>query len=120
MAEPDDEYGEGESGGAGLYWVALYLVDLAYGGPEEGGWWYQTGTLVVDPQTYNEVGGAPAAFVARADAAALRERLEPGLNKLNAGRPPIEASNSVGVYDLRITRAQVLPTQFPDQRPHYE
>ena len=29
----------------GLYWGALYLVDLVYGGAEEGGWWYQAGTL---------------------------------------------------------------------------
>ena len=25
--------------------VATYAIDRAYGGPEEGGWWYDTGTL---------------------------------------------------------------------------
>ncbi len=25
--------------------VAVYLVDRAYGGPEEGGWWYDQGSL---------------------------------------------------------------------------
>lgn len=27
------------------YVVALYEMDRAYGGPEEGGWWYDTGAL---------------------------------------------------------------------------
>ena len=28
------------------YTVAVYLQDRSYGGPEEGGWWYDTGELV--------------------------------------------------------------------------
>ena len=28
------------------YVVAFYAVDRAYGGPEEGGWWFDTGELV--------------------------------------------------------------------------
>ena len=31
------------------YGVAVYLQDRAYGGAEEGGWWYDTGTLSDDP-----------------------------------------------------------------------
>jgi hypothetical protein len=120
MADSDEDHDDEQTDGSGLYWVALFLVDLAYGGPEEGGWWYQTGTLVIDPQTYNEIGGGPAAFVERIDAAAYHDRLEPNVSKLNAGRPPIEASNSAGIYELRIARAQLLPTHFPHQRPYYE
>lgn len=26
--------------------VAVYMQDRAYGGPEEGGWWYDCGQLV--------------------------------------------------------------------------
>ena len=120
MPKPGDDVEESEDDGVGLYWVALYLVDLVCGRAEEGGWWYQAGTLVVSPETYHEIGGAPAAFVERGDAIAYRERLEPSLAKLNACRPPIEATNSVGIYELRLTRAQLLPTHFPDRRPHYE
>ena len=120
MPEPGDGVEESEDGGVGLYWVALYLVDLVYGGAEEGGWWYQAGALVISPEPYHEISGAPAAFVERGDAIAYRERLEPSLGKLNAGRPPIEATNSVGIYEVRLTRAQLLPTHFPDRRPHYE
>jgi hypothetical protein len=28
------------------YWVAVYETGREYGGPEEGGWWYDTGRLV--------------------------------------------------------------------------
>lgn len=28
------------------YVLAFYDIDRAYGGPEEGGWWYDTGQLV--------------------------------------------------------------------------
>jgi hypothetical protein len=31
---------------ANLHVVAVYAEDRAYGGPEEGGWWYTTGELV--------------------------------------------------------------------------
>jgi len=120
MPESSNDMEESESDGVGLYWVALYLVDLVYGGPEEGGWWYQAGTLVVSPETYRDIGGAPAAFVQRGDALAYREKLEPNLATLNAGRPPIEATNSVGIYELHLTRAQLLPTHFPNRQPHYE
>ena len=27
-------------------WLAVYEIDRAYGGPEEGGWWFDTGRLV--------------------------------------------------------------------------
>ncbi len=27
------------------YWVTVYRVGRRYGGPEEGGWWYDTGTV---------------------------------------------------------------------------
>lgn len=50
---------------AGFFWLALCLADLAYGGPEEGGWWYQSGTLIVDPNTYQDLGMASSAYLLR-------------------------------------------------------
>lgn len=119
---PEDIGDEAQTFGSavGLFWLALYLVDLAYGGPEEGGWWYQAGTLVVDPETYREIGAAPSAFVNQEDAGATLLSLEPRLVALNEGRPPIEATNSVGIYELRVIQAPTLPTHFPTTRPHYE
>ena len=36
----------GQRVSAGLVYVNVYLVHRAYGGPEEGGWWYDAGELV--------------------------------------------------------------------------
>lgn len=105
---------------AGLFWLALYLVDLAYGGPEEGGWWYQAGTLVVDPETYRKLDAAPSAFMSQEGARRALPPLDARLTALNEGRPPIEATNSVGIYEWRVIQAPTLPTHFPTTRPHYE
>jgi hypothetical protein len=29
-----------------LFVIGFYELDLGYGGPEEGGWWFESGTLV--------------------------------------------------------------------------
>lgn len=54
--EYSGEYYSGGHGGGTLKWqhdrpaewwcVAVYTSDRAYGGPEEGGWWYSCGELV--------------------------------------------------------------------------
>ena len=41
------------------YVVAVYLCDRAFGGHEEGGWWYQTGILAIDPWVYETLGVHP-------------------------------------------------------------
>jgi hypothetical protein len=109
-----------EDAGHGLYWVAIYLVDLVYGGPEEGGWWYQAGTLVIDPAIYQTVGIAPAAFATPEAAQDHAGRMRATLPKVNEGRPDITQTNSVGVYEVRMGRASTLPTHFPAKRPRYE
>jgi DNA-directed RNA polymerase subunit RPC12/RpoP len=42
----DSELERAEEQRRAEYWsVAVYAVDRAYGGPEEGGWWYDCGDL---------------------------------------------------------------------------
>jgi hypothetical protein len=92
-----------------LFYVAVYLVDRAYGGPEEGGWWYDTGDLVRVIRTTPSENKAYE----------LAGRLNGHLRRLNYGRRPVSSVLSDGVY-----RAQVwsdLPPKFyPETRPHYE
>lgn len=45
----DYESGPDDDQGFGLSWVAVFLIDLSYGGPEEGGWRYPAGILAIDP-----------------------------------------------------------------------
>jgi hypothetical protein len=45
--------------------VALYENDREYGGPEEGGWWYEVGTLIPGTQRSFLLEDAPQALVYR-------------------------------------------------------
>lgn len=102
------------------YAVAVYLVDRAYGGPEEGGWYYDTHELSRDPalvsltRVYNRLH----------DAADYANRLNEGvLAELNEGRPEIWSVNSYGQFEaiwFDMDENPVLPPYMPERRPHYE
>ena len=83
-------------------YVNIYLVDKAYGGPEEGGWWYDYGVAV---------GSLP--FTDKMHKAAI----EWG-EAQNASRPNISSVSSIGQYAVNIEEEQAK--NFPDQRPFYE
>lgn len=44
-------------------YLNVYYLEDVYGGPEEGGWWYETGSLVL---TLEVAGAAGPSFVERA------------------------------------------------------
>jgi hypothetical protein len=90
----------------GPIYVNVYLTDLAYGGPEEGGWWYNCGepvesTIVGTEEQANE----------------LVARLRAGKYS-NVGRRPKHSVLSQGEYDICIEQHIARP--FPDRKPHYE
>ena len=95
------------------YTVSFFLVDRAYGGPEEGGWWYGCG------EPAHELVQFVRLFHFREDAdaytAKLRRRVEPVVNK---GRRPIGSMLSEGQYQVRVSDG--FPRAFPATRPHYE
>lgn len=92
------------------YIVAVYLRDRRYGGPEEGGWWYDTGELV-RPLIVTGNEGEAVRYADR-----LNRRLERTLNK---DRRPISSVLSEGCYYAEI-HENVAPGHYPVQRPHYE
>ena len=72
-----------------VYIVAVYLCDRAYGGPEEGGWWYDTGEMV----------RIIRAFKDEERAAAHATRMNGLLNAtINKGRREISSVLSDGRY----------------------
>jgi hypothetical protein len=86
--------------------VNVYLVDRAYGGPEEGGWWYDTGELLrVFP-------------VERKYADALRDEIAKRDEFSNEGRRPISSVASTGQY--RVTVSDEPGESYPTTTPHYE
>lgn len=95
------------------YSVAICLVDLAYGGPEEGGWYYQVGEPSEDHLIY--LRGFDDEEAAYEYCRELNKTVQPILNK---GRPEISASNSIGRYVADVFEG--LPKAYPKTKPHYE
>lgn len=96
--------------------VSVYLADRAYGGPEEGGWYYDCGY----PAT--EYGQFTRVFGKKAEQAALayKRRLDRHLIKhLNKGRRPKWSVASDGVYEAVLDRGE-FPGPYPTERPYYE
>lgn len=92
------------------YIVGVYLVDKAYGGPEEGGWWYNTGELCRTLRVFHTEEAAIS----------YAKRLQDKLNVfLNKGRREISSVLSTGRYYAEI-HDNVLPEHYPAVRPHYE
>lgn len=116
----DEEDAEIEAAPSGLFWVAAYLTDRAYGGAEEGGWWYDASELATDPEIYRQLGLYPSAFAEEEAAQEYAARMSAGLSGLNAGRPPRHSVLSLGEYEVLVLQAPALPRYWPEARPHYE
>lgn len=102
-----------------LYWVGLYLEDRAYGGPEEGGWWYSCGELVTDADIYTVLGLFPTCHTDEDTAYAASVAMNDACQELNKDRRDINSVLSDGRYSASVYE-DVLPPHFPATRPHYE
>jgi hypothetical protein len=112
-AYPDAEIG---SATVVMFSVGVYLIDRAYGGPEEGGWWYDCGQLV-DP---TEPLLAPTYHTLSVDAVAKALQVNIELDKtLNKGRRPISSVLSEGQF-AALVHVGHPPQNYPTTRPHYE
>ena len=108
------------------FWtVAIYLVELAHGGQEEGGWWYDRGERVDHEMegvhtahlltvfSVPEGGGEAAADGYRT---VLQKLLD---GTVNVGRRAKSSVLSAGVYEAHVYNGHP-PQHFPERRPHYE
>lgn len=87
------------------FWLNVYNVQRCYGGPEEGGWYYDAGELLLSVPLLDCI-----------DEAAVRAELEKEYS--NEGRYPAYSVLSDGAY--RITRSFEQGRNYPEERPHYE
>ena len=93
---------------AGPFHLNEYLSDRAFGGPEEGGWWYDIGTFVACHGTHPTVDAATTARDAMAPAIAERRQgLYPPDSVLCTGWPVLRIEPHAGA-------------DFPRTRPRYE
>lgn len=93
-----------------LYYVSIFLVDRAYGGPEEGGWYYETGEPIDEHRRTFETLHDANTY--------LHQLCETVLPDMNEDRPSISSVNSIGRYQALLSTQ--APAPFPTTRPHYE
>jgi len=97
----------GEIEPIGPFYVNTYLVERCYGGPEEGGWWYDCGEPMDSRlcDSYEEM-------------LKVREEMEKKCQEENKGRPPIYSVLSNG--ELRVATENHFAEKWPQGRPLYE
>lgn len=99
----------------GLYFVAKYNVAQQYGGPEEGGWWYDSGVPVEDWEVISFKDEEEAYACARAlnkkEAERRKEENQYGYTSVLSYRDDF--------YDYAVIE-EYPPKPFPEMRPHYE
>jgi hypothetical protein len=93
------------------YTVAVLLEDRAFGGHEEGGWYYDYGipvSLSIAPQRR---------FKTYVKAQGYLNKLQPLIARINEGRYPVSSVLSDGIYRAYIFGGK--PRGYPDYIPHY-
>ncbi len=97
--------------------VSIYEVNKAYGGPEEGGWWYTYGTPYIDLAWMAKVFRVEEEQEAREYQAKLDEVCKV-VNREEKRHPP----SSVRCDGWLTTQLDFghWPKDFPEERPHYE
>lgn len=84
-------------------YVNVYSVELMYGGPEEGGWWFDVGTFITGRKVKT-----------RRKAWRIARRLEKHF-------PNTKARESVlGGEDYSVYIEDEPGRDFPERMPHYE
>ena len=92
--------------------VSIHLVDKAYGGPEEGGWWYEYGSPDEDYRQFTRF------FNTKKEAYEYAQTLDAIISNLNKNRPSISSMSSIGRYCWMVQ--DDLPHEWPKEIPHYE
>jgi hypothetical protein len=97
------------------WYLNLYLTNRAYGGPEEGGWWYD----YYCPEQLPDVAPCYGPFATEEEARTKREEIKPLLDIHNGDRrSDVNSVISDGCYVLLIEGH--LPKHQPETKPHYE
>lgn len=91
------------------YIIALYEIDRAYGGPEDGGWFFDTGELV------RLLALAPT----EAHAIALANRANHLLERLQRHRRRVDSLLYDGGRHTALVFEWIAPPTYPEVRPRY-
>jgi hypothetical protein len=92
------------------FYVNVYSIDRCYGGPEEGGWWYDAG-MPFDGIQRNSFG---------CDTQEEAERIQEWLTKsLDRYQPQRNRYSVVGGADIDVFIEAAPPQPWPAERPYY-
>ena len=100
------------------YYVWVAYVDQAYGGPEEGGWWYDVGVPVMRGEEDSPL-DVVQYFDNKDDANEAREALRDLVRVANEERHNPGSVLSSGDW-LEVQLTEHSPKAWPETRPHYE
>lgn len=92
------------------YLLAFYEINRAYGGPEEGGWWYDTGRLV---RVFRVFKTEDKAYAAARRANRLLEHLQ-------RHNRPVDSIIYSGERHAAEVHENFAPASYPEARPRYE
>ena len=87
-----------------VYMIAAYVVERNYGGPEEGGWWFDSGTLV-------EVTACRLQ-----DRMAAIEHMQKKYVRTGKRYSVLGGQD----HDIHVSKNEYPPLSFPANRLHYE
>jgi hypothetical protein len=92
-------------------YVNAYETDQAFGGPEEGGWWYEYGIPTGEPA---------ATFFNEENAYAFCRRMNDLAHAINEAAGPYGDFNSVLCEGALAYRVEQHPAEpYPQERPYY-
>ena len=102
-----------------MFWyLNVYLTDRAYGGPEEGGWWYSCGIPATDLPDVAVCYG-PYAYSDKEAMRVQREVIKASLERHNNGRrSDLNSVCSEGRYI--VCQEGHIAKHWPETRPTYE
>jgi hypothetical protein len=101
--------------GRSRLWVNVYHLELCYGGPEEGGWYYDRGTPV-----YRLCRGFSTRRRDRQRAAACMQRMVGVVERMNREEFRYDYESVCGGEAYTVRVEDHPPRPYPVRRPHYE
>jgi hypothetical protein len=103
-----------------MHSVAVYFVQRLCGGPEEGGWYFDSGEICSDPEliVFGTIFATGHDDRAVRMAAEIQDHLDRDWNVGDHARP-LDSVLSAGRYEARVHDGWP-PHVFPAERPHYE
>ena len=87
-----------------IFYVNKYEIGRAYGGPEEGGWWFNYGQFME----------CEAMFTSRKEARALAD----ALTMVEGSQPDLNSVNTEYVVSFSVE--DNVGQDWPQRMPHYE